>query len=114
MVTRHDLAYVVHVVSQFISALHSTHWAASVRILCYLWGTIFQGLLLSSTSSLDLVAYVDSNWVGDVTDRKSISGFYMFLDNSLISWKSKKQTIITRSTAETEYRIMAHATAEIV
>ncbi|XP_028122790.1 uncharacterized protein LOC114319917 [Camellia sinensis] len=69
----------------FVFAPRSTHWATLVRILRYLRGTIFQGLLLSSTSSLDLVAYADSDWAGDVTDRKSISGFYMFLGDSLIS-----------------------------
>ncbi|GMP38985.1 hypothetical protein CsSME_00010013 [Camellia sinensis var. sinensis] len=75
---------------------------------------LFIGLLLSFTSSLDLVAYTDSNWAGNVTDRKSTFGFYMFLGDSLISWKSKKQTVVTRSTAEVEYHAMAHATAEIV
>ncbi|GMP41874.1 hypothetical protein CsSME_00011821 [Camellia sinensis var. sinensis] len=89
-VTRPDLAYAVQVVSQFVSAPRSTHWAALVRVLRYLRGTIFQGLLLSSTSSLDLVAYADSDWAGDVTDRKSTSGFCVFLGDSLISWKSKK------------------------
>ncbi|GMP43055.1 hypothetical protein CsSME_00012568 [Camellia sinensis var. sinensis] len=113
-VTRPDFAYVVHVVSQFVSVPRSTHWAALVRVLRYLRGTIFQGLLLSSTSSLDLVAYADSDWAGDVTDRKSTSGFCMFLGDSLIPWKSKKQSVVARSTTEAEYRAMAHATAEIV
>ncbi|XP_028066711.1 uncharacterized protein LOC114269587 [Camellia sinensis] len=63
---------------------------------------------------LDLVAYADSNWAGDVTDRKSTSGFCMFLGDSLISWKSKKQTVVARSTTQAEYRAMAHATTEIV
>ena len=61
-VTCPNLACVVHVVSQFVSAPRSTHWAALVWILRYLRGTIFQGLLLSSTSSLDLVAYADFDW----------------------------------------------------
>ncbi|CAL5363984.1 unnamed protein product [Camellia sinensis] len=84
-VTRSNLAYAVHMVSQFVSAPRSTHWAALVRILCYLRGAIFQGLLLSSISSLDLVAYADSDWAGDVTNRKSTSSFCMFLVDSLIS-----------------------------
>ncbi|XP_028052908.1 uncharacterized protein LOC114257351 [Camellia sinensis] len=75
-VTRPDLAYAVHVISQFVSAPRSTHWAALLRILRYLRSTIFQGLLFSSTSSLDLVAYADADWAGDVNDRKSTSGFY--------------------------------------
>ncbi|GMP32775.1 hypothetical protein CsSME_00006382 [Camellia sinensis var. sinensis] len=93
-VTRPDLAYAVHVVSQFVSTPRSTHWVTLVRILRYPRGTIFQGLLLSSTSSLNLVAYADSDWAGDVNDRKSTSGFCMFLGNSLISWKSKKQLLL--------------------
>ncbi|CAL5443960.1 unnamed protein product [Camellia sinensis] len=113
-VTRPDLTYAVHVISQFVSAPRSTHWAALLRILRYLRSTIFQGLLFSSTSSLDLVAYADADWAGDVNDRKSTSGFCMFLGDSLISWKSKKQHVVARSTAEAEYRAMAHATAEIV
>ncbi|XP_028124795.1 uncharacterized protein LOC114321785 [Camellia sinensis] len=74
-VTRFDFTYVVHVVSQFISVPRSTYWDALVRILRYLRSTIFQDLLLSSISSLDLVAYADSNWAGDVNDRKFTSGF---------------------------------------
>ncbi|XP_028079647.1 uncharacterized protein LOC114281399 [Camellia sinensis] len=63
MVAHLDLAYVVHAVSQFVSAPRSIHWAILVRLLRYLWSTIFQGLLLSSTSFLDLVTYVDSDWL---------------------------------------------------
>ncbi|XP_028067417.1 receptor-like protein 15 [Camellia sinensis] len=86
-VTRPDLAYAVHVVSQFVSASRSTHWAALVRVLHYLRGTIFQGLLLSSTSSLDLVAYADSDWAGDES-YSNILNFMSRLDlphNKLIS-----------------------------
>ncbi|XP_028097383.1 uncharacterized protein LOC114297194 [Camellia sinensis] len=84
-VTRPDLTDAVHMVSQFVSAPHSTHWAALVRILRYFRDTIFQGSLLSSTSYLDLVAYVDSDWAGNVIDCKSTSDFCMFLGDSLIS-----------------------------
>ncbi|XP_028067321.1 uncharacterized protein LOC114270122 [Camellia sinensis] len=116
IVTCPNLAYAVHVVSQFVSTPRSSHWAALLRILRYLCSTIFQGLLFSFTSSLDLVtdADADADWAGDVNDRKSTFGFYMFLGDSLISWKNKKQTIVARSTTEAEYRTMAHATAEIV
>ncbi|XP_028091203.1 uncharacterized protein LOC114291557 [Camellia sinensis] len=113
-VTCPNLAYAVHVVSQFVFAPRSTYWAALVRILRYLRGTIFQDLLLFSTSSLDLVDYADSDWVGDVTNCKSTSGFCMFLGGSLISWKNKKQIVVARSTAKAEYRAMARAITELV
>ncbi|XP_028057971.1 uncharacterized protein LOC114261858 isoform X2 [Camellia sinensis] len=98
-VTHPDLAYTVHVVSQFVSTPRFTHWATLVRIFLYFRSTIFQGLLLSSTSSLDLVAYANSDWASDVTDRKSTSSFCMLLGDFLISWKSKKQSVVARSTA---------------
>ncbi|XP_028114597.1 uncharacterized protein LOC114312561 [Camellia sinensis] len=79
-VTRPDLAFVVHVVSQFVSARRSTYSAALLRILRCLRSTIFQGLLFFSTSSLDLVAYADADWAGDVNDRKSTSGFCIYQD----------------------------------
>ena len=80
----------------------------------YVRGTLHQSLLLSSTSSLILRAYADADWAGDISDRKSTSGFCVFLGDSLVSWKSKKQSVVARSTAEAEYRAMAHATSEIV
>ncbi|KAF5930143.1 hypothetical protein HYC85_031016 [Camellia sinensis] len=112
-VTHPDLAYVVYVVSQLVFALCSPYWAALIQILHYLHDTIFQRLVLSSTSSLDLVTYANADWVSDVTDCKSTSGFCLFLGDFLISWKNKKQTVVTRSTAEAEYGAIAHATAEV-
>ncbi|XP_058185841.1 uncharacterized mitochondrial protein AtMg00810-like [Rhododendron vialii] len=113
-VTQLDISYAVHIVSQFVSAPRTTHWAALLRILRYLRGTLHQCLLISSTSSLTLHAYADVDWAGDVNDRKSTSGLCVFLGDSLISWKSKKQSVVARSNAEAEYRAMAHATSEIV
>jgi hypothetical protein len=113
-VTRPDISYAVHVISQFVCAPRSTHWAALLRILRYVRGTMFQCLHLSSSSALTLMAYADADWAGDPSDRKSTSGYCVFLGDSLISWKSKKQSVIARSTAEAEYRAMAHATSEVV
>ena len=115
IVTRPDIAYAVHVViSQFVSAPIYTHWVALLRILRYFRGTIFQCLSLPSTSDLTQHAYVDTNWVGDLSDYKPTSGFCVFLGNSLISSKSKKQYVIAHSTAETEYHAMAHDIAKVV
>lgn len=113
-ITRPDLAYAVHIVSQFVSSPRSVHWAAVVRILKYLRGTLFQGLLLSSSPDMELQAYSDADWAGDVTDRKSTTGFCIFLGDTLISWKSKKQSVISRSSSEAEYRAMAHTATEII
>jgi hypothetical protein len=114
IITRPDIAYVVHVVSQFVASSTIVHWAAVLCILRYLWGIIFQSLLLSSTSSLELRVYSDADHGSDPTDRKSVTGFCIFLGDSLISWKSKKQYIISQSSTEAEYRVMTSTTKEIV
>ncbi|KAI3744092.1 hypothetical protein L1987_57167 [Smallanthus sonchifolius] len=113
-VTRPDIAHAVHVVSQFVTAPTSVHWGAVLRILRYLRGTQFQSLLFPSTSSLELRAYSDADWDSDPNDRKSTTGLCIFLGDSLISWKSKKQDVVSRSSTEAEYRAMAVTTCEIV
>ncbi|XP_031276499.1 uncharacterized protein LOC116134961 [Pistacia vera] len=106
-ITRPDIAYDVHVVSQFVASPTTDHWAAVLRTLRYLRGTVFQSLLLPSTSSLELRAYFDADHGSDPMDRKSITGFCIFLGDSLISWKSKKQSIVSQSLTEAEYRAMS-------
>ncbi|XP_026452189.1 uncharacterized protein LOC113352596 [Papaver somniferum] len=113
-ITRPDISHDVHIVSQFMSAPRSTYYAVVLRILRYLKGTLYQGLQFSSKSDLTLRAYSDSDWEGDVTDRRSITGYCVFLGDSLISWRSKKQTIVSRSSAEAEYRALAHTKFEII
>ncbi|GFZ03463.1 hypothetical protein Acr_16g0000870 [Actinidia rufa] len=78
-VTRLDISHVVHIVSQFMFAPRSTHYAAALRILRYVKGTIFHGLHFSSQSSLILRAYSDVDWAGDLTIRRSTTGYCFFL-----------------------------------
>jgi len=113
-ITHPDIAYVVHVVSQFVVSPTTVHWAVILRILRYLWGIIFLSLLLSSTSFLELRADFDVDHGSDPTDRKSVTGFCIFLGNSLISWKSKKQFIVSQSSIEAKYHVMASTIKEIV
>ncbi|KAL5734666.1 hypothetical protein ACOSP7_032527 [Xanthoceras sorbifolium] len=113
-ITRPYIAYAIHIVSQFVASPTTIHWAAVLRILRYLRGTIFQSLILPSTSSLQLHVYSNTDWGHDSTDRKSVTGFCIFLGDSLISWKSKKQTVVSKSSTEAEYRALAFTTTEIV
>ncbi|KAK3003556.1 hypothetical protein RJ639_018935 [Escallonia herrerae] len=83
-VTRPDIAYVVHLVSQFISGPRTTHFAAVLHILRYIKGTLFHGLHFSSHSSLKLHACYDADWAGDPTDRRSTTGCF-FLENGTLS-----------------------------
>uniref|UniRef100_A0A2N9FGK5 Reverse transcriptase Ty1/copia-type domain-containing protein n=1 Tax=Fagus sylvatica TaxID=28930 RepID=A0A2N9FGK5_FAGSY len=113
-VTRPDISYAVHIVSQFMAAPRSLHYAAVFRILRYLKGTLFHGLHFSSQSSLTLQAYSDADWAGDPTDRRSTTGYCFLLGDSLISWRSKKQSVVARSSTEAEYRALADTTAELL
>ncbi|XP_031286763.1 uncharacterized protein LOC116145450 [Pistacia vera] len=109
-ITRRDIAYIVHVVSQFVASPTTIHWAVVLHILQYLRGTVFHSLLLPSTFSLELRAYSDADHGSDPIDCKSITGFCIFLGDSLISWKSKKQSIVSQSSIEAEYLAMASTT----
>ena len=97
-----------------MAAPKSPHYAAVLRILRYLKGTIFDGLHFSSHSSLTLQAYSDADWAGDPTDRRSTTGYCFMLGDSLISWRSKKQTVVARFSTEAEYRALAATTAELI
>lgn len=85
-----------------------------LHILRHLRGTQFQSLLFPSTSTLESHAYSNADWGGDSTDRKSTIGFCIFLKDSLISWKSKKETVVSQSSIKAEYRAMASTTAKII
>ena len=113
-ITRPDLAYVVHLVSQFMSAPRFTHYAVLLHILRYIKGTLFHGLHFSAQSSLELRAYTDANWAGDPTDRRSTTGYCFLLGSSLISWRSKKQSVITCSSTKAEYRALTDTTSELL
>ena len=70
------------------------------------------GLLLRPSTSADLVVYTDADWAGCPDTRKSTSGYAVFLGDNLVSWSSKRQNMVSRSSAEAEYRAMANGVAE--
>ena len=113
-ITRPDISYAVHIVNQFMAAPRSSHYTVVLMILRYLKGTIFDGLYFSSHSSLTLQAYSDADWAGDPIDRRSTTGYCFLLGDSLISWRSKKQTVIAHSSSEAEYRALATTTVELI
>ncbi|GKF67553.1 ribonuclease H-like domain-containing protein [Tanacetum coccineum] len=88
------------------------HFLALKRILRYVRGTLDYRLQLFSSSTTDVVAYSDADWAGCSTTRCSTSGYCVFLGNNLLSWSSKRQPTLSRSSAEAEYRGVANAVAE--
>jgi hypothetical protein len=88
------------------------HLMAMKHILCYLQGTSDYDFLLCCSSCSDLVVYTDVDWVGCPDTRRSISGYVMFLGDNLVSWSTKRQTIISRSSVEAEYHVVINDVAE--
>ena len=71
-------------------------------------------MLYENRGHTQVVRYTDADWAGSSIDRRSTLGYCVFIGGNLISWKSKKQHVVARSSAEAEYRAMALATCEIV
>lgn len=90
-ITRPELSYCVHTLAQFMHSPRQEHWDVIIRVLRYLKGNPGQGLFFSCNSNLQLYAYCDFDWASCPLSRRSLSGYFVILVNSPISWKTKKQ-----------------------
>ena len=113
VLTRPELAYSVNKLSQYLSDPRQSHWTACKRVLRYLKSTANMCLKFQKSKHLDLIAYTDADWASDPDDRRSVSGYCVFLGDNLVAWSSIKQGMVARSTAESEYRAIALCTTEI-
>ncbi|KAK9063841.1 hypothetical protein SSX86_017713 [Deinandra increscens subsp. villosa] len=113
-ITRPDIAFPVSVVSQFMSSPRTSHWEAVCHILKYLKGAPGRGILYQNNGHHTVEGFTDADYNGDPTSRRSTTGYCIRVGGNLVSWKSKKQSVVSRSSAESEYRAMAQTTCELV
>ncbi|KAM0964503.1 hypothetical protein ACFX2C_020548 [Malus domestica] len=109
--TRPDLAQAVNMVCQFMTSLTDLHMHLVKRILRYLKGTLEYGLHYKKSLDFNLFAYSDSDWATDINTRRSITSFVIYLGDNPISWQFKKQSTVSRSSTEAEYKALAHSAA---
>ncbi|CAL1409334.1 unnamed protein product [Linum trigynum] len=112
--TRPDLSFAVNHVSQFQQSPTDAHWAAVKRIMRYLQGTLTQGLVFQRSARPQLHGYSDASFASSPRDRKSISGYAVFYGSNLVSWSTRKQKAVARSSTECEYRALATLASEVI
>ena len=83
-------------------------------ILRYLKGTIGRGIMMKRNGHKNIMGYLDSDWAGNTLDRRSTTGYCMFVGGNLVSWKSKKQHVVGQSSVEVEYCTMGGAACEFI
>jgi Reverse transcriptase (RNA-dependent DNA polymerase) len=112
--TRPDIAYAVSMVSQFMQSPSEAHMEAVNRILRYLKGSPGRGLQFMKHGHLKMSGYTDADWTGNVTDRKSMDGYFTFVGDNLVTWRNKKQNVVALSSAEAEFRGMSKGLCELL
>ena len=113
-ITQPNISFLVSVVSQFLQSPCDNHWDAVIRILRYIKSTPGQGVLYENKGHTQVVGYTDVDWVGSPIDRRSTLGYCVFIGGNLISWKSKKQHVMVRFSAEAEYQVMTLVICELI
>ncbi|KAI3524454.1 hypothetical protein L1887_03109 [Cichorium endivia] len=111
--TRPDISYAVQQVCLFMHAPREAHYNFLKRILRYLQGTLNFGIQITPTRLDSITAYSDADWAGCPDSRRSTSGYCVYFGDNILSWSSKRQHTVSRSSAEAEYRAVANTVAEV-
>ena len=111
LTSRPDIAHAANLLSSFDQNPGNRHWNAAEGCLRYLKGTKSEKMVFRKSEKLELRGFTDSDWAGNIDDRKSTSGFCFKLNNSsgAISWASKLQKCVSTSTAEAELNAVVEA-----
>ncbi|CAN6677420.1 unnamed protein product [Malus baccata var. baccata] len=112
--TRPDLVYALSIVSQYMHDPGEQHMNVVMRILRYLKGSPSKRIFFKKNNHFSVKGYTDADWAGSIDDRRSTSGYFTFVGGNLVTWRSKKQNVVARSSAEAEYRGMALGICEIL
>ncbi|RVW50362.1 Retrovirus-related Pol polyprotein from transposon RE1 [Vitis vinifera] len=112
--TRPDIAYSMSVINQFMHDPREPHLQAAYRVPHYLKGNPGKGILFKKNNTLALEAYTDADYAGSLVDRRSTTGYYTFLGGNLVTWRNKKQNVVARSSAESEFRVIAQGLCELL
>jgi hypothetical protein len=112
--TRPDISFSINKLSQFMHQPTEIHFQQLKRVLRYLKFTLNHGLMLKKPTHLQLQAYSDADWGGNIDDKTSTSAFIIYLGGNPVSWLSKRQKTVARSSTEAEYRSVANTAAEIM
>lgn len=96
-ITRPDISHVVQLLSQYMHKPYKSHVNIAFRLLRYLKNSLGMGVHLTKSSSFDLIGFVDADWATYLFSRRSVTGYLVYLGGSIVSWKIKKQTIVSRS-----------------
>ncbi|GKC17148.1 retrovirus-related pol polyprotein from transposon RE1, partial [Tanacetum coccineum] len=112
-ITRPDLSFVAQLLSQFLKQPRTPHMKALLKVLRYIKLCPGQGLHFPTQNSLQLKAFCDSDWASCPVTRRLVTGYAIFLGPCLISWLSKKQPVVSRSSTKAEYRALADCTCEL-
>ena len=113
MVTRPYIAYLISVLSQYVSSPTVNHWAVVEHILCYLKEAPGHGILYKKHGHTRIECFSDADCAGSKEDMRSTSGYCVFVGGSLVSWKRKKQSVGSQSSAKLENRAMAQSICDI-
>lgn len=113
-VTRPDVMFVVGLISRYMENPTELHLQVAKRVLRYLKGTLDFGIFYKKGGNNELIAYTDSDYAGDLEDRKSTSGYVFLLSSGAVSWLSKKQPIVSLSTTEAEFIAAASCACQTV
>ena len=113
LITRPGIAFAVNKLSQYMHCPTTECWSFVKCLLRYLVGTINDDLQIFHDSSLSLYAFSDVDWVGDKDTFSSTSAYVVYLGRTPVSWSSKKQRTVARSSTKAEYRSVANTAVEI-